>query len=255
MKHQEIINSITSWLIQKLEDSGCEGFVVGVSGGIDSALVSTLCCLTGKPTLLVGMPIHQEKGQVSRSNEQMMFLSKFNNCSSSTIDLTTVYDSFISSIDNISNLSKANLQSRLRMCALYSQANNRNYLVVGTGNKVEDFGVGFFTKFGDGGVDLSPIADLMKTEVYQLASFLGVPKSIQNAKPTDGLWDDNRGDEEQIGASYPELEWAMRFSGDENLLTDRQKTVLSIYKERNRSTKHKLSGPPVCFIEKSLKKG
>lgn len=254
MKNQEIIDSIVSWLSQKLEGSGCDGFVVGVSGGIDSALVSTLCCLTGKSTLLVGMPIHQDIAQVSRSNEQITFLSRFNNCDSLIIDLTKVYDSFISSIDEISNLSKANLQSRLRMCALYSQANNKNYLVVGTGNKVEDFGVGFFTKFGDGGVDLSPIADLMKTEVYQLASFIGLPRSIQEAKPTDGLWEDNRGDEEQLGATYPELEWAMNFDGDGSSLTERQRTVLSIYKKRNKSSKHKLSGPPVCFIEKKLKK-
>jgi NAD+ synthase len=254
MRNQEIINLIVSWLIEKLDDSGCKGFVVGVSGGIDSALVSTLCCMTGRPTLVIGMPINQEKGQVSRSNEQMDFLTdKFDNCKQKTIDLTDTYNTFVSSVGFITGLSKANLQSRLRMCSLYTQANNMNYLVSGTGNKVEDFGVGFFTKFGDGGVDISPIADLLKTEVYKLASFLGVPRSIQEAKPTDGLWDDNRGDEDQIGATYPELEWAMSFEGDELTLTPRELKVLSIYRARNSATKHKLSGPPICEIPESLK--
>lgn len=253
MSSNKIVNTIVEWLASRLEESGCAGFVVGVSGGIDSALVSTLCCLTGEATLLLNMPINQESGQYSRSNEQINFLSKFDNSSGRVIDLTDVYETMLSSVGPITDLSKANLQSRLRMCTLYSQANNNNYLVVGTGNKVEDFGVGFFTKFGDGGVDLSPIADLLKSEVYGLASFLGIPQSIQKAKPTDGLWDDNRGDEDQIGATYEELEWAMNYAGDSSSLSDRQVEVLSIFKTRNASTKHKLQGPPVCFINQELK--
>jgi NAD+ synthase len=147
----------------------------------------------------------------------------------------------------------ANVRSRMRMLTLYAFAGHYRYLVAGTGNKVEDFGVGFFTKYGDGGVDLSPIADLNKTEVYALAKELGIIQSIQQAKPTDGLWDDDRSDEDQLGASYPELEWAMQFSGNESALNEREREVLVIYRKLNKANKHKMIPIPVCHIPPELK--
>jgi NAD+ synthase len=150
----------------------------------------------------------------------------------------------------------ANTRSRLRMSTLYAFAGHNKLLVAGTGNKVEDFGIGFFTKYGDGGVDLSPIADLYKTEVYQLASSLGVVNSILSAKPTDGLFEDGRSDEDQIGASYPELEWAMQYNSknDTSDLTERQKDVLKIYSTWHHQNKHKVEPIPVCLIPIKLKK-
>ena len=146
-----------------------------------------------------------------------------------------------------------NVRARFRMTSLYYYAQMNNYLVVGTGNKVEDFGIGFFTKYGDGGVDISPIADLLKTEVYQLSEELGVNNDILIAPPTDGLWGDEKTDEEQIGANYPELEWAMNFNGEEAELNKREKEVLKIYMELNRKNQHKMREIPVCSIPKILK--
>jgi NAD+ synthase len=151
------------------------------------------------------------------------------------------------------HLALANTRARLRMTTLYAIAQANGCLVAGTGNKVEDFGVGFYTKYGDGGVDLSPIADLYKTEVFKLAKHLGVVQSILDAKPTDGLWEDGRSDEDQIGASYPELEWAMEFNGDETKLASRQKEVLEIYRKLNRANLHKMLPIPVCEIPENLK--
>jgi NAD+ synthase len=147
----------------------------------------------------------------------------------------------------------ANTRARLRMTTLYAVAQANACLVAGTGNKVEDFGVGFYTKYGDGGVDLSPIADLMKTEVFALAKVLGVVASIQNAAPTDGLWEDGRSDEDQIGATYPELEWAMTFNGDPSALSSRQKDVLDIYTRYHRANLHKMQPIPVCEVPDHLK--
>lgn len=147
----------------------------------------------------------------------------------------------------------ANSRSRLRMTTLYAVGQSNRCLVAGTGNKVEDFGVGFFTKYGDGGVDLSPIADLTKTEVFTLARHLGVVDSILNAKPTDGLWEDGRSDEDQLGATYPELEWAMDYTGDRSELNSRQIEILTIYERFNRANKHKMIPIPVCEIPSSLK--
>ena len=139
------------------------------------------------------------------------------------------------------------------MITLYYLAQENNYLVLGTGNKVEDFGIGFFTKYGDGGVDISPIADLLKSEVYSLAKELNINNDIISASPTDGLWDDHKTDEEQIGATYPELEWAMNFKGDEKKLLEREKEVLNIYKKFNYVNQHKMLKIPVCIIPKKLK--
>ena len=195
-------------------------------------------CFNWKPVLAVNMPIYQPQSQYSRSNEHIDWLKgKFSDVESEDIDLTPIFlqmeNSFPDSIQD--HLSMANARARLRMTTLYTYACNRGALVAGTGNKVEDFGVGFYTKYGDGGVDLSPIADLMKTEVFALAKEMGVVNSIQSAKPTDGLWEDDRSDEDQLGATYPELEWAMEYEGEVDACTDREKEVLSIYSKLNRA--------------------
>ncbi|MCX6155640.1 MAG: NAD(+) synthase, partial [Candidatus Kapabacteria bacterium] len=211
---QKTLFTITNWLLQKLDDSRQSGFVVGVSGGIDSATVSTCCAKTGKKLIALNMPIHQPSSQLSRAEEQCNWLKlNFTNVETFLIDLTEIYETIIRTLplEAKNEIALVNLRSRLRMMTLYSFANSNNFLVAGTGNKVEDYGIGFFTKYGDGGVDISPIGDLTKTEVYQLAAYLDVPESIQKAAPTDGLWEIDRTDEEQIGATYPELEWAMDF--------------------------------------------
>lgn len=248
---------IVSWLSAYLQTSNSKGFVIGISGGIDSALTSTLCALTGAPTICVTMPIRQTKAEFERANEHMEDLQKrFANVSLQTIDLTLSFETLETALPLNSNshpLAMANTRARLRMATLYAVAQANSCLVAGTGNKVEDFGVGFYTKYGDGGVDLSPIADLMKTDVFALSEALGVVASIQNAAPTDGLWEDGRSDEDQIGASYPELEWAMCYSGDGAALTERQKEVLSIYNKYHRANLHKMQAIPVCLIPKDLK--
>jgi NAD+ synthase len=263
MKHQAVIDYIVQWLASYSASSRTQGFVVGVSGGIDSALTSTLCALTGKKTLLIEMPIHQAASQVTRAQEHIAWLKERHaNVFDARVDLTPAYDLFMQSMKGEStnqhtqHLAMANTRSRLRMTALYYHAGIHGLLVAGTGNKVEDFGVGFYTKYGDGGVDVSPIADLMKTEVYELAAFLGVAQSIQLAAPTDGLWGDDRSDEDQIGASYPELEWAMRFVESSNesavVLSERQQEVLSIYRRMNAANQHKMRPIPVCEIPREL---
>jgi NAD+ synthase len=237
--------------------ASAQGFVVGVSGGIDSALTASLCALTGSKTILINMPIRQTEAELNRGLEQMQALQKANsNVSLLQIDLTHSFGvlEVALGLDAAQNhLALANTRARLRMTTLYAIAQANGCLVAGTGNKVEDFGVGFYTKYGDGGVDLSPIADLYKTEVFKLAKHLGVVQSILDAKPTDGLWEDGRSDEDQIGASYPELEWAMEFNGDETKLASRQKEVLEIYRKLNRANLHKMLPIPVCEIPENLK--
>ena len=259
MDFNKVDSFIVSWLSDYLSKSSLNGFVVGVSGGVDSAVTSTLCAKTNQKTLVLNMPILQHANQVDRSNEHIEWLqSRFKNVSSLKVDLTSVFESFLKAIpvDYHDNLSLANLRSRIRMSTLYTFASNQKLLVAGTGNKVEDFGVGFFTKFGDGGVDLSPIADLMKTEVFGLAKHLGIVKSILDAPPTDGLWDDDRNDEDQLGAKYEELEWAMRFDNDgqSDSLSSRQKEVLNIFNNFHRANKHKMEPIPVCEIPESIKR-
>lgn len=269
MKNQEIIDHIVDWLNQYAEKARVNGFVVGVSGGIDSALTSTLCAKTGLKTVLVEMPIHQPIDQVTRGSKHMDYLVKnYPNASRVAVDLTSTYDNFITTLNNSTdtgkdeetvNLTLGNTRARLRMTALYAVAGLEGLLVAGTGNKVEDFGVGFYTKYGDGGVDISPIADLYKTQVYALAATCGVNDLILNAPPTDGLWEDNRTDEDQIGATYAELEHAMRVqeaygnSPSETAFdTDRQKEVWNIYIQRWRANQHKMNPIPVCTIPKHL---
>ena len=259
MDFNKVDSFIVSWLSDYLIKSSLNGFVVGVSGGVDSAVTSTLCAKTNQKTLLLNMPILQHANQVDRSNEHIEWLqSRFKNVSSLKVDLTSVFESFLKTIpvDYHDNLSLANLRSRIRMSTLYTFASNQKLLVAGTGNKVEDFGVGFFTKYGDGGVDLSPIADLMKTEVFGLAKHLKIVKSIIDAPPTDGLWDDDRNDEDQLGAKYEELEWAMRCinDGQSHSLSTRQQEVLNIYNNFHRANKHKMEPIPVCEIPESVKR-
>ncbi len=262
MKTRAVINHIVAWLTDYATSAKVNGFVVGVSGGIDSAVVSALAARTGLPLLCIEMPIHQPVSQVNRAWEHIERLrEKFRNVDALSTDLTPLFDGFVAALpqhDTKENHDRAlvNTRARLRMTTLYYYAQLHNYLVVGTGNKVEDFGVGFYTKYGDGGVDLSPIADLVKTEVFELGRDLGVPESILAAKPTDGLWEDDRSDEDQIGANYPELEWAMANSQKAfaaNELTDRQAQVLAIYKRLHTINKHKMIPIPVCTIPNAVK--
>ena len=262
MKTSKVAEYITDWLKVYAQKAKVNGFVVGVSGGIDSAVTSTLCAKTGFPTLCVEMPIHQAENQVNRAEEHIKQLSEqFSNVSKVRVNLTSTFQDLIRVLPKAESstkvdLSLANTRARLRMSTLYYFAGLHGYLVAGTGNKVEDFGVGFYTKYGDGGVDLSPIANLMKSEVYLLAAYLGVPTSIQNAQPTDGLFGDSRTDEDQIGASYDELEWAMQMKAagkTETNFEGRQKEVFTIFTRLNAANQHKMLPIPVCEIPEELK--
>jgi len=240
-----LYQQISNWLKNYLESNNLECFIIGISGGIDSALTSTLCAQTGKKTIVVSMPIYQASEQLKRSHNHINWLkSKYSNVESLEIELTNTFETFKSLFSTENKLALANSRSRLRMTTLYQIAGMNKGLVVGTGNKVEDFGVGFFTKYGDGGVDISPIGDLTKTEVRQIAKQLGIIEEILIAKPTDGLWDDDRTDEDQMGATYEELEWAMEYKKDPKKLFGRQKEVYYIYNKLNNQNKHKMVAIP-----------
>lgn len=259
MNASKVKDHIVKWLNDYASDANCVGFAIGVSGGIDSAVTSALCALTGLETWCLEMPIHQSPDQVSRAIKHVNQLrEKHPNLRLERVALTAVFDQFVSVLPDNADVERhefslVNARARLRMATLYYFAGAHGLLVAGTGNKVEDFGVGFYTKYGDGGVDLSPIADLSKTEVYALGKELGIIEEIMIAPPTDGLWGDSRTDEDQIGASYPELEWAMEFSGDESILTHRQLEVLSIYRRMHDQNKHKMLPIPVCKIPAGLR--
>jgi NAD+ synthase len=259
MKNQDVIQHIVNWLSNYSEQSKTAGFVIGISGGIDSALTSTLCAKTGRPVICLNMPIYQHKPEYNRGQEHILWLkSNFSNVSSHEVELTDTFKTISTALptDIQDWLTMANTRARLRMTTLYAFACHHKMLVAGTGNKVEDFGIGFFTKYGDGGVDLSPIADLMKSEVYTLAKEIGVVSSILTAPPTDGLFADSRSDEDQIGASYDELEWAMTFielNGERSTLSERQKIVLDIFTKMNKANQHKMNPIPVCIIPEKLK--
>ena len=256
MNYPKLSDYISTWLNDYCTKSGLNGFVVGISGGIDSAVTSTLCARTGQPVSVVSMPIYQAKSQLDLAHQHIDWLCEnFDNVQRHEVDLTPVFQSmekhFPSTVQDA--LTMANTRSRLRMLLLYAYAGSEKKLVAGTGNQVEDFGVGFYTKYGDGGVDLSPIADLMKTEVYGLSKELGVIQGIQDAAPTDGLWEDNRTDESQLGATYAELEWAMEYTGDESELNDKQKETLATYRKFHNANKHKMEAIPVCEIPASIR--
>ncbi len=262
MQTEKVIDHIVNWLKNYATKANCKGFVIGVSGGIDSAVTSTLCAKTGLDLLCLEMPIHQGTNQVTRADNHIGWLmDNFSNVSRQPVNLTPVFDSLVAALPKVENeedrfMSLANTRARLRMTTLYYFAALEGYLVAGTGNKVEDFGVGFYTKYGDGGVDLSPIADLLKTEVYEIGGTLGVNQEIMDAAPTDGLWGDSRTDEDQIGASYPELEWAMKMDDEKKSVSDfsdRKREVFSIYKKFNTANKHKMIPIPICEIPAHLK--
>ncbi len=262
MQTEKVVDHIVNWLKEYATNARVNGFVVGISGGIDSAVTSTLCAKTGLNILCVEMPIHQAPSHVTRAQEHIAHLKqKFDNVDDTRTDLTPVFEEFKTEVffdgDQATiDMALANTRARLRMTTLYYYAGLYKLLVAGTGNKVEDFGVGFYTKYGDGGVDLSPIADLMKSEVYKLGEFLQVPESIMKAAPSDGLFGDARSDEDQIGATYPELEWAMQMDEEgktENNLSGRELEAFKIYKRFNTSNKHKMVPIPICKIPSNFK--
>jgi len=249
--YEELSNRIVLWIKNYCITNNIKSLIVGVSGGIDSATVSSLCAETGLPTNLVVLPIRQNVEETIRANNLIGILQdKYENVTKSTIELSEVFkllDDTLSMTAN-SELASANVRSRLRMISLYHLATTQNGIVVGTGNKVEDYGVGFFTKYGDGGVDISPIADLYKTEVRELGKYLGVTQEILDAKPTDGLWSDGRSDEDQIGASYEELEWAMEVGQYKTEFSSKEKEVMKIYESWHKKNIHKMRPIPTFRV-------
>ena len=236
--YEELKERIVKWIKDYADENKIQTLVVGVSGGIDSAVVSTLCAETGLPTFPLGMPIHQDSDQESLSDLHLAWLEKkYKNVKTLKFNLTKVFEKFKEALQEYSHddLSLANSRSRIRMITLYQIAGKYNGIVVGTGNKVEDYGVGFYTKYGDGGVDIAPIADIYKTEVWELGRHLGVNEKIIEASPTDGLWDDKRTDEDQLGASYAQLEEAMEYG------TGPAVKILETFNGRN---KHKMESIP-----------
>jgi len=248
--YEQLKTRIVNWIKDYYWKYNIKALVVGVSGGIDSAVVSTLCAETGLPTYVLTMPLYSKKENTALSDAHAKALiDKYENVTHYNVDLSNPYTQLISAIGTqtspegfthnkelITNeLANANTKSRLRMVALYQVAGSVGGIVVGTGNKVEDYGIGFYTKYGDGGVDIAPIADLYKTDVWELGEYLEVDESICDAIPTDGLWDDKRTDEDQIGASYEQLEEAMEY---------KRGPALDILDEYNRKNSHKMNPIP-----------
>jgi NAD+ synthase len=260
MQTAEVIDYIVNWLKSYCQESGLKGFVVGISGGIDSAVTSALCAMTGKNMMALTMPIYQASHQLGLAQQHMEWLKqKYAHIECVSVDLTDAFHNIEKILPEAiqDGLTMANTRARLRMLTLYAFAGHHRLLAAGTGNKVEDFGVGFFTKYGDGGVDVSPIADLMKSEVYEIGRHLGIIEGILIAPSTDGLWHDNRTDEAQIGASYDELEWAMNFEnsgGDAQILDGRRKEVIDIYRKFRRMNLHKMAPIPVVKIPDELRR-
>jgi len=253
---------ISKWIKDYAKKAKVTTLVVGISGGIDSSVVSTLCAKTGLKTIVVQMPIRQDKNLDKRSSLHAgWLLERFDNVTHMSMDLTPVFSAFEKKVDpycgieddtyDTYKLASANSRARLRMMTLYQIAQCHNGIVVGTGNRVEDFGVGFFTKYGDGGVDISPIGDCLKTEVWDMGRELGLEQEIIDAEPTDGLWDDGRTDEGQLGMTYPELEHAMALDSADNciydplLLTKTEKAQLKKYREIRARNMHKMMPIPV----------
>ena len=244
MQTLDRINKIKNWIATycKSMPKEADALVIGISGGIDSSVTSTLCAMTGKKTIVLSMPIKQIKEQHSLSLKHQEWLkNKFKNVESYTVELDEVFLSFKKSLSKFKNdHGLANSRARLRMTTLYQVAAADNGMVVGTGNKVEDFGVGFYTKYGDGGVDISPIADCTKTQVWEMGKSLGIIKEILDAEPTDGLWDDGRTDIKQLGMSYEELEKAMK---------DEKSKDYKKYLEIRKRNLHKMKPIPVCKMD------
>lgn len=252
MTPKQQIKHITRWIRDYAKKSRIEQLVVGISGGIDSSVVSTLCAETGISTIVVSMPINQRPEQHDLSLRHGRWLQeKYSNVTHVIVDLTPTFQAFSENFRVLPNaLALANSRSRLRMTCLYQIAQSHGGIVVGTGNRVEDFGVGFYTKYGDGGVDISPIGDCMKTQVWAMGELLGVDPDIVAAAPTDGLWDDGRTDQDQLqGISYPELEMAMlQDINGEKPQDKRQREVLKQYREIRSKTQHKMLPIPVCMM-------
>jgi len=244
MQTSKRIDYIKQWILDYCKSMPKEpdSLVIGISGGIDSSVTSTICALTGKKTIVLSMPIKQIKEQHDLSLKHKNWLKeKFKNVEDHLINLDLLFETFKHSLSKFNNEhGMANSRARLRMVTLYQVAATNNGIVVGTGNKVEDFGVGFYTKYGDGGVDISPIADCTKTQVWQMGENLGLPEQIIKADPTDGLWEDGRADVSQLGMSYQELEKSMM---DQN--SPGYKKYLEI---RNRNL-HKMRPIPVCKMK------
>ena len=245
MEASKKIIFIKDWILNYVNSmpKKAESLVIGISGGIDSSVTSTLCAMTGLKTIVLTMPIKQISSQHDLSLKHKDWLKeKFENVESHIIKLDEIFNSFKSSLSNFDNEhGMANSRARIRMTTLYQVAAKNKGIVVGTGNKVEDFGVGFYTKYGDGGVDISPIADCTKTEVWELGKELNILKEIIETPPTDGLWDDGRTDEGQLGLSYKELEEAMENENSKN----RGK-----YLKIRKVNLHKMESIPVCKIPK-----
>ena len=267
MKYKKLITNISNWIKDYCEDNNMSSLVIGISGGVDSAVVSNLCAITGIKTIVVSIPIRQIATQNTLSIEHGQWLSdKYENVRHEIFDMTKVFSGIENMFDksDYDNLhSFANTRSRLRMLALYQIAGSENGLVVGTGNKVEDFGVGFYTKYGDGGVDISPIGDCMKSDVWEMAKKLEINKKIITASPTDGLWDDGRTDEDQLkGLTYKELEEAMILSksvdketkhnmgywGSSVRVQKNQENILRIYQSIRKQNLHKMKEIPIFKI-------
>jgi len=247
-------NWIVNWIKAYAKDNDRKALIIGISGGIDSALTSTLCAQTNLKTIIVSLPIYQNKSELKNSQSHMNWLCEhYDNIHPVTIELSSLFNTYKSIMPEHfhSNLGFANTKARIRMMTLYQIASKENGLVIGTGNKIEDFGIGFFTKYGDGGVDISPIADLTKTEVRELSRFCDISNDILTAAPTDGLWEEGKTDEEQIGASYEELEWAMH-NQTTTKLSVRQMEVLRIYNDFNTKNQHKMKPIPICIMPKSI---
>ena len=243
MKPSEKTKFISNWIKTYVDQmpSKAQSLVIGISGGIDSSVSSTLSAMTGLRTIVLSMPIRQKDNQHNLSLKHQEWLkNKFKNVEAHTVSLDKLFDSFSSSLKEFDNEHGfANSRARLRMTTLYQVAAAYKGIVVGTGNKVEDFGVGFYTKYGDGGVDISPIADCNKTEVWELGKELGILKEIIDAPPTDGLWDDGRTDEGQLGFKYQDLENAMINPNSPH----RQE-----YEKIRKQNLHKMEPIPVCKI-------
>lgn len=255
MTDLERAHYITAWIGHYARENHMRNLVVGISGGIDSSVVSALCAQTGMPVTAVIMPIHQSAHTHGLSIKHGLWLTeRYANVSVLTLDLSETYDSFVDRVSQTGatkELALANSRSRLRMMTLYQIAQSRDGLVVGTGNRVEDFGVGFFTKYGDGGVDISPIGDCVKTQVWAMGRALGILEDIIEAAPTDGLWSDGRTDEQQLGMTYPQLEAAMWADGVGHWPDDPQdQDRLQTYRAIRRRNLHKMLPVPVCQFHK-----